>query len=85
MGRQIALDRGLVADDEVVKQLVAERDSPLLGRSLESLQWPEEPLRAVLIRTSHFSVLMGGSTHQFEALHTPGGCTPGADPNGPLC
>eukprot|EP00884_Botryococcus_braunii_P013814 jgi/Botrbrau1/22433/Bobra.0091s0035.1 len=45
-----ALDRGLVADDETLKQVLEERDSPFFGRLHSSLQWPEEPLRAVLVR-----------------------------------
>jgi hypothetical protein len=45
-----ALERGLVPDDDTIRQLAAEKDSPLAGKGPEELAWPEEPLRGVLIR-----------------------------------
>ena len=45
-----ALERGLVPDDATLRQLTAEKDSFVAGLSPESLAWPVEPLRAVLIR-----------------------------------
>ncbi|KAK9816841.1 hypothetical protein WJX72_005809 [[Myrmecia] bisecta] len=46
-----ALERGLVPDDETLKQLTEERGSFVAGREVESLRWPEDPLRFVLIRS----------------------------------
>lgn len=45
-----ALERGLVPDDATLHQLTAERDSFVAGMNPETLAWPIEPLRAVLIR-----------------------------------
>ena len=47
----MALERGLLPDDETLKQLTGERDSLVGGQPVESLRWPAEPLRMVLIRT----------------------------------
>ncbi|KAG7670575.1 hypothetical protein Ndes2437B_g05113 [Nannochloris sp. 'desiccata'] len=45
-----ALERGLVPDDSTLNQLTAEKDSFVAGLDPQSLVWPAEPLRAVLIR-----------------------------------
>jgi uncharacterized protein with von Willebrand factor type A (vWA) domain len=45
-----ALERGLVPDDSTLNQLTAEKDSFVAGLDPQSLIWPAEPLRAVLIR-----------------------------------
>ena len=47
---QMALERGLLPDDETLKQLMEEPDSLVAGRDPASLRWPAEPLRLVLIR-----------------------------------
>ena len=47
---QMALERGLLPDDETLKQLTEEPDSLVAGRDPSSLRWPAEPLRMVLIR-----------------------------------
>lgn len=49
-GAQAALERGLLPDDETLKQLLLDPELPIGGRDLGSLRWPEEPLRFVLIR-----------------------------------
>lgn len=46
---QLALERGLLPDDETLKQLTEERGSLVSRMSVASLQWPAEPLRTVLI------------------------------------
>ena len=51
----MALERGLLPDDETLKQLTGERDSLVGGQPVESLRWPAEPLRMVLIRASSVS------------------------------
>ncbi|KAK9805380.1 hypothetical protein WJX73_008568 [Symbiochloris irregularis] len=45
-----ALERGLAPDDETLKQLTQEQDSPFEGMTAESLRWPDDPLRSILIR-----------------------------------
>ena len=45
---QAALSRGLLPDDETLKQLVLDPDLPFAGRDISTLRWPEEPLRYVL-------------------------------------
>lgn len=45
---QAALSRGLLPDDETLKQLVLDPELPLAGRDISTLRWPEEPLRYVL-------------------------------------
>ena len=45
---QAALSRGLLPDDETLKQLVLDPELPLAGRDISALRWPEEPLRYVL-------------------------------------
>jgi hypothetical protein len=50
---QAALERGLLPDNETLKQLVLDPELPIGGRSPESLSWPEEPLRFVLISKPH--------------------------------
>lgn len=52
---QAALERGLLPDDETLKQLLLDPELPVSGRDLGSLRWPEEPLRFVLIR-AHLSL-----------------------------
>jgi len=54
---QAALSRGLLPDDETLKQLVLDPELPLAGRNISTLRWPEEPLRHVLTRKepSHVS------------------------------
>ncbi len=47
---QEALNRGLLPDDNTLRQLSIEPDSIVHGRSLESMQWPDADLRMVLIR-----------------------------------
>ena len=47
---QEALNRGLLPDDNTLRQLALEKDSIVYGRSLESMQWPDTELRIVLIR-----------------------------------
>jgi len=49
------LERGLVLDDRTIQQLIDEKDSFVAGQQMEALRWPEEPLRAVLVRS--FSTL----------------------------
>lgn len=44
------MERGLLPDDETLKQLLLDPELPIGGRDLGSLRWPEEPLRFVLIR-----------------------------------
>ncbi|KAK9917344.1 hypothetical protein WJX75_003398 [Coccomyxa subellipsoidea] len=46
-----ALERGLLPDDETLKQLSADPDLPICGRDIGELSWPEEPLRFALIRS----------------------------------
>lgn len=46
-----ALERGLVLDDRTIQQLIDEKDSFVAGRSVEGLRWPEEPLRAAMVRS----------------------------------
>ncbi|KAL4423465.1 hypothetical protein ABPG77_005417 [Micractinium sp. CCAP 211/92] len=46
-----ALERGLVLDDRTIQQLIDEKDSFVAGRDAEALRWPEEPLRAAMIRS----------------------------------
>ena len=45
---QAALSRGLLPDDETLKQLVLDPELPLAGRDISTLRWPEEHLRYVL-------------------------------------
>ncbi|DBA81041.1 TPA: hypothetical protein ACH3X2_007243 [Trebouxia sp. C0005] len=45
-----ALNRGLLPDDNTLRQLSIEPDSIVHGRSLDSMQWPDADLRMVLIR-----------------------------------
>ena len=45
---QAALSRGLLPDDETLKQLILDPELPLSGRDISGLRWPEEPLRFVL-------------------------------------
>ena len=45
---QAALSRGLLPDDETLKQLILDPELPLSGRDISLLRWPEEPLRFVL-------------------------------------
>ena len=45
---QAALSRGLLPDDETLKQLILDPELPLSGRDISTLRWPEEPLRFVL-------------------------------------
>ena len=52
----MALDRGLLPDDETLKQLTEERDSLVAGKQVASLRWPEDPLRPVLIRTQPLQI-----------------------------
>ena len=47
---QMALERGIAPDDEAIRQLIQERNSPLAGMSVEAIRWPEEPLRSAMIR-----------------------------------
>ena len=47
---QAALERGLLPDDVTVQQLTEEKGSVFARHALQDLTWPEEPLRAVLIR-----------------------------------
>ena len=47
-----ALARGLVPDDVTLQQLAEDPNSPVAGWPLEELRWPDEPLRAVLIRAA---------------------------------
>ena len=49
---QAALERGLLPDDETLKQLALDPELPIGGRDIHSLAWPEEPLRYVLISES---------------------------------
>lgn len=46
---QLALERGLLPDDETLKQLTEERGSLVSNVPVAALQWPAEPLRPVLI------------------------------------
>jgi hypothetical protein len=46
---QAAFERGLVLDDATILQLQSEGEGEIASQSLESLRWPDEPLRAVLI------------------------------------
>lgn len=46
---QAALERGLLPDDETLKQLALNPELPIGGRDIHSLAWPEDPLRFVLI------------------------------------
>lgn len=55
---QAALERGLLPDDETLKQLSMDPDLPIQGRDIASLCWPEEPLRFVLISAHHFHALL---------------------------
>ncbi|KAK9866929.1 hypothetical protein WJX84_008862 [Apatococcus fuscideae] len=48
---KMALERGLLPDDDTLQQLGRELRSPFAGRLVEELQWPSEPLRSVLIRS----------------------------------
>ena len=48
---QAALSRGLLPDDETLKQLILDPELPLTGRDISSFRWPEEPLRFVLTST----------------------------------
>lgn len=45
-----ALDRGLLPDDDTIRQLAADRETFTVGHDLETLRWPAEPLRTTLIR-----------------------------------
>ena len=45
-----ALARGLLPDDVTLAQLADDVDSPVYGWPLAALRWPDESLRAVLIR-----------------------------------
>ena len=47
----MALERGIAPDDEAIRQIIQERNSPLAGMSVEAVRWPEEPLRSAMIRT----------------------------------
>jgi hypothetical protein len=47
---QNALEKGLLPDDATLQQLVEDRNSAVFQLPLNSLPWPDEPLRAVLIR-----------------------------------
>lgn len=38
-------------DDRTIQQLIDEKDSFVAGRDAEALRWPEEPLRAAMIRS----------------------------------
>jgi hypothetical protein len=48
---QTSLERGLVPDDGTLRQLSDEADSAVFGVPVAELRWPDDPLRAVLIRT----------------------------------
>ena len=50
---QLALERGLLPDDETLKQLTEERGSVVSSLPAASLQWPAQPLRTVLISEIH--------------------------------
>ena len=47
---QASLERGLAPDDETLRQLTQDQDSPFAGMAVENLRWPDEPLRSSLIR-----------------------------------
>lgn len=51
-------------DDRTIQQLIDEKDSFVAGRSVEGLRWPEEPLRAAMVRS-------------FATLGEGGGLLPG--------
>lgn len=57
----MALERGLLPDDETLKQLTEEQDSHVCGRNPSHLRWPSEPLREVLIRKP--------ALYQKQAIH----------------
>ena len=70
---QAALSRGLLPDDETLKQLVLDPELPLTGRDISTLRWPEEPLRYVLTSeqnstTSPLSNLVTMTTPQTQAF-----------------
>ena len=48
---QMALERGIAPDDEAIRQIIQERNSPLAGMAVDTVRWPEEPLRSAMIRT----------------------------------
>ena len=52
------MERGLVPDDETLRQLVLDPELRLEGyrEDIAGLRWPQEPLRFVLIREPPFSV-----------------------------
>ena len=51
MPEQAALERGLLPDDETLRQLALDPELHLGGQGgIDALRWPEEPLRFVLIR-----------------------------------
>ena len=55
---QMALERGLLPDDNTLEQLGRELNSPFANRFVEELRWPSEPLRSVLIRALSSGVHM---------------------------
>ena len=47
---QMALERGMAPDDEAIRQIAQEQNSPVAGLAVAQLRWPEEPLRSSMIR-----------------------------------
>ena len=75
MRLQAALSRGLLPDDETLKQLVLDPELPLAGRDIATLRWPEEPLRFVLTSKRpaswHLAQVITSGQGSPQGLHFP--------------
>jgi hypothetical protein len=82
---QEALNRGLLPDDNTLRQLSIEPDSIVHGRSLESMQWPDADLRMVLIRKLPcLLTTLVSSSEQASLIVSPVGVLPFVQSTFPL-
>ena len=65
---QMALERGIAPDDEAIRQIIQERNSPLAGMAVDTVRWPEEPLRSAMIRAPSELVSQRLNIHRHSAL-----------------
>ena len=48
----------MAPDDEAIRQITLEQNSPMAGLGVSELRWPEEPLRSSMIRGTHGYLLL---------------------------
>ncbi len=68
----MALERGLLPDDNTLEQLGRELNSPFANRFVEELRWPSEPLRGVLIRAFSSRIDVSETTRSQDWTHCTG-------------